>query len=333
MLKGIDVSGWQPGNINAAVNYDFSIVKATGGVSFVSRTCDQQVRDAQRRGKLVGVYHFANDDHKASSAEAEARHFARHTVGYQDGKTIFVLDFEQQALPLGASWARRFMDEFKRITGIKPLIYLQGSEAVKPAYDTIVKADYGLWLAHWTMNRRVDGHQTPPAASSGRWPFAAIHQYTSQGRLPGYGGDLDLNVFHGDGVAWMKYAAKDGKSQPAPKPDPAPAPAPKPQPKPTGRSYTVRKGDTLDGIARAHGTTWQTLQKLNGIGNPNMIYTGQKIKLPGGATSSATVYTVRKGDTLSGIAAKHGTTWQALKKLNGIKNANMIYPGQVIKLR
>ena len=44
-------------------------------------------------------------------------------------------------------------------------------------------------------------------------------------------------------------------------------------------------------------------------------------------------YTVKKGETLSGIAKKYGTTWQNLKKINGIKNANKIYVGQKIKIK
>ena len=52
----------------------------------------------------------------------------------------------------------------------------------------------------------------------------------------------------------------------------APAPA-----KPS--TYTVKRGDTLSGIAARHGTTWQKLQQLNGIKNPNVISVGQKIKL------------------------------------------------------
>ena len=43
-------------------------------------------------------------------------------------------------------------------------------------------------------------------------------------------------------------------------------------------------------------------------------------------------YTVRSGDTLSGIASKHGTSWQALAQINGLSNPNRIYPGQVLKL-
>lgn len=47
---------------------------------------------------------------------------------------------------------------------------------------------------------------------------------------------------------------------------------------------------------------------------------------------SAKTYTVVKGDTLSKIAKKYGTTVDTLVKLNGIKNKNLINIGQVIKL-
>ena len=46
-------------------------------------------------------------------------------------------------------------------------------------------------------------------------------------------------------------------------------------------SYTVKKGDTLSAIAKKYGTTYQQLAKDNGISNPNLIYAGQKINLPG----------------------------------------------------
>lgn len=53
----------------------------------------------------------------------------------------------------------------------------------------------------------------------------------------------------------------------------------------TGGTYTVAKGDTLSGIASKYGTTWQELQRLNGLSNPNLIHPGQKLKVPGGSTT------------------------------------------------
>lgn len=96
----------------------------------------------------------------------------------------------------------------------------------------------------------------------------------------------------------------------------------------TSSTYTVRYGDTLSGIASRYGTSTSALASLNGISNPNWIYPGQVLKLSGG--SSARAYTVRSGDTLSGIASRLGTSWASLKAKNGIVNANLIYPGQIL---
>lgn len=71
----------------------------------------------------------------------------------------------------------------------------------------------------------------------------------------------------------------------------------------TTGSYTVRYGDTLSAIASRYGTSTITLASINGISNPNWIYPGQTIKLSGGSSTRA--YTVRSGDTLSGIAIRH----------------------------
>lgn len=58
-----------------------------------------------------------------------------------------------------------------------------------------------------------------------------------------------------------------------------------------GNEYTVKKGDTLSGIASKHKTTVSNLVKLNNIGNPNLIHPGQKIKLPGSTSKKKTTKT------------------------------------------
>lgn len=105
-------------------------------------------------------------------------------------------------------------------------------------------------------------------------------------------------------------------------------------PTPSGETvYTVVKGDTLSGIASKYGTTYQKLAEYNGISNPNIIHIGQKIRIPnGGSIPNYQTYTVKKGDTLSGIANKFGTTYQKIAKDNNISNPNLIYPNQVLKI-
>ncbi len=108
-----------------------------------------------------------------------------------------------------------------------------------------------------------------------------------------------------------------------------------------GGNYTVRGGDTLSGIAAAHHVSLSALEAANPqIGNPNQIYPGQVIHLPGSdpankSSNSAAggSYTVRRGDTLSNIAATHHVSLDALEAANPrIGNPNQIYPGQVIHL-
>jgi LysM repeat protein len=104
-----------------------------------------------------------------------------------------------------------------------------------------------------------------------------------------------------------------------------------------GTTYTVVAGDTLSGIAQRYNTNYQTLAAMNGIANPNLIKVGQVLKVPTSGAAAAPAasvqtYTVKSGDSLSGIAAKFGTSWQRLQQLNAIPNANLIYAGQVLKI-
>ena len=95
----------------------------------------------------------------------------------------------------------------------------------------------------------------------------------------------------------------------------------------TTSTHIVRSGETLSGIATRYGTTYQTLASINGLSNPNLIYVGQRLKVSG-SVSANRVYIVRLGETLSGIAAKLGTSYQVLAQKNGLRNPNLIYPGQ-----
>ena len=104
--------------------------------------------------------------------------------------------------------------------------------------------------------------------------------------------------------------------------------------------YTVKRGDNLWNIAKRHGVSLQSILEINIISNPNLIYPGQKIRIPTpgneeGNTANDTnvTYTVKKGDCLWKIARYYGVTVNYLANLNGIKNPRLIYPGQVLKIR
>lgn len=100
----------------------------------------------------------------------------------------------------------------------------------------------------------------------------------------------------------------------------------------SGRVYTVRHGDTLYGIARRFGVGLQAIIRANGIANPNRIYAGQRLIIPGGGStappSGGVWYTVRPGDTLAGIAWRFGVNMWAIVRANNIPNPNLIHVGQ-----
>ena len=92
--------------------------------------------------------------------------------------------------------------------------------------------------------------------------------------------------------------------------------------------YTVRKGNTLFGIAQFFGTTVDKILSMNQISDPNMIYVGQTINVPVDTDiADGYIYVTRPGDTLWSIAQRFGTTVEAIAKKNGMCNPNMIYPG------
>lgn len=100
-------------------------------------------------------------------------------------------------------------------------------------------------------------------------------------------------------------------------------------------SYTVRRGDTLSEIAARHGVTSRALAAANGIADPDRVRHGSTLSIPGATAApggGAGTYTVRSGDTLSGIAARHGTTTAALASANGITDRNRVGVGKTLRL-
>ncbi len=117
--------------------------------------------------------------------------------------------------------------------------------------------------------------------------------------------------------------------------------------------YVVRPGDTLDAIAWRYGISSWTIARANGIWNPNLIYSGQLIVIPGSYPSPAPnpcpwpgacpqprpqpqpygcSYIVRYGDSMSAIAARYHTDAWVIARANGIYNLNWIYAGQVLRI-
>lgn len=318
-VKFIDISNWQRGiDVMSVVRnggLTAVIVKATEGTGYVDPSCDGFVSTLRANGVRFGFYHFAG----AGDAVAEADFFRRNTTGYEKAG-IPVLDWEGNQ---DVAWVNRFVERYHVLTGVWPWVYGNAWRF----NQGVVNTNCGRWIAGYPANGITDinyglNNNMPYTVNNG---LVCAWQFSSSVRIAGYGGNLDGDVFYGDAAAWDRYAGgSPSVSAPSAPAEPAPAPS--------ATTYTVKSGDTLSGIAAKFGVS---VGQISGYrsGNPNLIYPGEVLTI-GGASSapSSTVYTVKSGDTLSGIAAMYGTTYQALASYNGIANPNLIYPGQRITI-
>lgn len=346
-MNGIDISNWQKGIDLAAVPCDFVIAKATQGTGYTSPDCVRQVEQAMSLGKKVGVYHYIGGQGAVSEMD-----FFIDSIKNWVGKVMIVLDWEQGE---NRAWGNlgyleQCIARVKERTGIPPVVY--ASASVFP-WDLCRKHNCGAWVAQYADNNPT-GYQDAPW-NEGKYG-CMMRQYSSHGRLPGYGGNLDLNKFYGDPAAWDKYANPNGAAQPAPQPQPDPQPT-APQGSTLELADRLMRDEFGSGDARkqALGSRYGEVQDfINHIDQASVdtlvaeVKTGRYGNNPirervlgsrykavqdkiNGVSQLARVYIVKSGDTLSGIAAKLGTTYQALAKKNGISNPNRIYAGQKIK--
>lgn len=316
-MNGIDISSWQRDINLSAIKADFVIVKATEGIGYVDKSCDMLFQKALSLGKKLGFYHFARPTANNDPIR-EADFFYENCKGYF-GKAIPILDWEAENKQ-NVAYAKAWLDRVYQRSGVKPVIYM--SESVVNSYDwsSVANADYGLWVAKYRDNATDYNYNMANAGSHPKvkwWKFYCMWQWTSTGRLDGYGHNLDCNVFYGDAATWDKYAGKSGTTQPV-----------KPA-QPVKKSNEEIANEVING---AWGNGEDRKKRLTDAGyNYTVVQAIVNKKMAD--KNQSVYYVVKRGDTLSAIASKYGTTYQQLAKINGIANPNRIYVGQKIRLK
>lgn len=310
-LQGIDISKWQANNWQRLIDTygtDFVIMRATFG-RWVDTYCDTFYQYAKSKGKKLGFYLFPLTSE--GSPEASAEWHYNQVKGYIK-EAIPMLDWEATngTDASNVAWALAWLKKFEQLSGVKPIIYMNSSCERTYNWSEVVANDNGLWIANYGIN---DG-KNHGFGSLKHWKFAALHQYTSLGDN---GAGLDKDVFNGDRAAWDAYAG--GKPSEV---------VPEKTPEPVKKTNEELAGEVLAGV---WGNGEDRRNRLTAAGYDYSAVQNLVNTMVG--SSKAEYYTVQPGDNLSRIAAKHGTTWQELQKLNGLQNPNLIYSGQRLRVK
>lgn len=112
---------------------------------------------------------------------------------------------------------------------------------------------------------------------------------------------------------------------------------------PLPATHTVAAGENLYRIGLQYGLSWVVIARHNNIQNPDRIYAGQVLQIPGGDSGSGgqpgpvptpegVNYIVKPGDTLFKIGQRFGISWTEIAEANGLVNPNQIYAGQTLKI-
>lgn len=327
---GQDVSSYQLSDFDymlqrKQLGSEFTIVKLGGsggfeGEHYQNPKASAQLANASKSGQDVAGYfwgQFGSDRLMAQKMAGYAVADA-HRTGLKQGAAI-ALDYEQ-----GASMSRtantdaiiEFMSAVKS-AGYKPLLY-SGAYYMKRYVDIErIGKQFGTCL--WVASYKTTGLQlAPDFAYFPSMNYVAMWQFADNWH--GTDGNVEL-------VSVIKGDVKNNVTV-------------KPTVTVSGNYYTIQSGDSWWSIANRFGMDMYQLAQLNGKTINDIIHPGNVLKISGKLknnakkpqTQTVAYYTVRTGDNLSMIAARFKTTVSALQSANNIRNANLIFPGQVLKI-
>lgn len=363
--RGIDISEFQ-GEI------DFEEVRRSGIEAVYIRVGSGEYTDeyfaenyerAKAAGLKIGFYHYVTA-RSVDEGRRQARFFASLAAGREPDMRL-AMDFEyfgSLSVSQINAISEAYLDELTALTRREAVIYSDLSNA-RNIFSRALAEKYPLWAAQY-------GADEPSA--NGKWREWVGFQYTDEGRVGGIYGNVDRNIFTegiflsdsgridgekrttvrartrtltvyvraGD-TLWaiareygttVEAIVRENRIV-----DPnrifagerlrITLPA-----RGSGEEiYTVRRGDTPISIAGKFGVTLSALEDRNGLERGETIYAGDKLSIPG-ARMSGEFYVVRPGDTLFYISRRTGVPIRTLVGINRIKDPDLIYAGEHLKL-
>ncbi len=363
--RGIDISEFQ-GEI------DFEEVRRSGIEAVYIRVGAGEYTDeyfaenyerAKAAGLKIGFYHYVTA-RSVEEGRRQARFFASLAAGREPDMRL-AMDFEyfgSLSVSQINAISEAYLDELTALTKKEAVIYSDLSNA-RDIFSRTLAEKYPLWAAQY-------GADEPSA--NGKWREWVGFQYTDEGRVGGIYGNVDRDIFTegiflsdsgridgekritvrpknravtvyvraGD-TLWaiareygttVEAIARENRIA-----DPnrifagerlrITLPA-----RGSGEEiYTVRRGDTPISIAGRFGVSLSALEDRNGLERGEIIYSGEKLVIPG-AEMSGEFYAVRPGDTLCSISRRTGVPIRTLVGINKIKNPDLIYAGELLKL-
>lgn len=363
--RGIDISEFQ-GEI------DFEEVRRSeieavyirvGAGEYIDEYFAENYERARAAGLKIGFYHYVTA-RSVEEGRRQARFFASLAAGREPDMRL-AMDFEyfgSLSVSQINAISEAYLDELTALTRREAVIYSDLSNA-RNIFSRALAEKYPLWAAQY-------GADEPSA--NGKWREWVGFQYTDEGRVSGIYGNVDRNIFTegiflsdsgridgekrtsvrartrtltvyvraGD-TLWaiareygttVEAIVRENRIV-----DPnrifagerlrITLPA-----RGNGEEiYSVRRGDTPISIAGKFGVTLSALEDRNGLERGETIYAGDKLSIPG-ARMSGEFYVVRPGDTLFYISRRTGVPIRTLVGINRIKDPDLIYAGEHLKL-
>ena len=342
--QGVDWSRYQGANGIFGYGHDKFAICQIGGVNgggmYGQTTYETQVASAIAQGKRAHTYIWYQVGGNAALGEQVLNTFLPQ-VKTPKG-SIVALDYESGASADKQANTNAILHGMRMIkaAGYTPMYYSGKPYTVANVYaDQIIREfPNSLWMAAYP------DYNVTPTPNYNVFPSmdgVAIYQFTSTYIAGGLDGNVDLTGITDNGYTkgnnpeTQTPAINQGQqADSTPKSDIA-----------NGNQVKVKFGANAWATGEAiptwvKGRTYTVAQTsggrvlLSGINSwinkaDVEIISVSSAPIQAPATST---YTVRSGDTLSSIASKFGTSYQALASLNGISNPNLIYVGQVLRV-